>query len=99
MIAYNHIQERHLFHPAASTVKMISVAVPAGLRIGYVMASGDKTADAIQQLGATVDLLTPSDVAFGDLSRYSTIVLGIRAYEIRGDVRGSMSTRSSGSPA
>lgn len=88
VIAYNHIQERHLFHPAASTVKVINVAVPTGLRIGYVMGSGDKTAEAIQQLGATVELLTPSDVAFGDLSRFSTIVLGIRGYEIRGDVRG-----------
>ena len=88
VIAYNHIQERHLFHPAVSPVKVINVNLPANLRIGYVMGTGDKTNDAIQQLGATVDLLTPNDVAFGDLSKYSTIVLGIRAYEVRGDVRG-----------
>lgn len=88
VIAYNHIQERHLFHPAQSEVKTIDVNVPANLRIGYVMGTGDKTADAIEQLGATVEMLTPSDVAFGDLSRFSTIVLGIRAYEVRGDVRG-----------
>ena len=88
VIAYNHIQERHLFHPATSTVKVIDVNVPAGLRIGYIMGTGDQTAEAIRQLGATVELLTPSDVAFGDLSRFSTIVIGIRAYEVRGDVRG-----------
>lgn len=88
VIAYNHIQERHLFHPATSTVKIIDVNVPAGLKIGYVMGTGDETAEAIKQLGATVEMLTPGDVAFGDLSRFSTIVLGIRAYEVRGDVRG-----------
>jgi hypothetical protein len=88
VIAYNHIQERHLFHAAMSTVKIINVNIPANLRIGYVMGTGDETAEAIQQLGATVEMLTPSDVAFGDLSRFSTIVLGIRAYEVRGDVRG-----------
>lgn len=88
VIAYNHIQERHLFHPASSPVKVINVNLPANLRIGYVMGTGDKTNDAIEQLGATVDLLTPNDVAFGDLTKYSTIVLGIRAYEVRGDVRG-----------
>lgn len=87
VITYNHIQERHLLQPSTSTVKLIDVNVPAGLRIGYVMGTGDETAEAIQQLGATVDLLTPSDVAFGDLLKYSTIVLGIRAYEVRGDVR------------
>lgn len=88
VIAYNHIQERHLFHPATSTVKIIDVNLPASLRIGYVMGTGDETAEAIRQLGATVEMLTPSDVAFGDLTRFSTIVLGIRAYEVRGDVRG-----------
>lgn len=88
IIAYDHIQERHLLRPAESTVKLINVTVPAGLRVGYVMGPGDETAAAIEQLGATVDRLTPSDVAFSDLSRYTTIVLGIRAYEARADVRG-----------
>ncbi len=32
-------------------------------------------------------MLGPDEVAFGDLSRFSTIVLGIRAYEKRADVR------------
>ena len=32
-------------------------------------------------------MLDADDVAFGDLSRFSTIVLGIRAYEKRADVR------------
>lgn len=88
VIAYNHIQERHLFHDAASTVRVIEVNLPTPLRVGYIMGTGDETAEAIQQLGATVEMLTPSDVAFGDLSRFSTIVVGIRAYEVRGDVRG-----------
>jgi len=87
VIAYNHIQTRHLFHPAVSQVKMIDVAVPRNLQVGYVMGSGDEVADAIRQLGATVTMLSPEDVAFGDLSKYSTIVMGIRVYEKRPDVR------------
>lgn len=87
VIAYNHIQTRHLFHPAASKVKMIDVTLPANRQVGYVMGSGDEVADAIRQLGATVTMLSPEDIAFGDLSKYSTIVLGIRAYEKRPDVR------------
>jgi len=87
VIAYNHIQTRHLFHPAASQVKMIDVTLPPNRHVGYVMGSGDEVADAIRQLGATVTMLSPEDVAFGDLSKYTTIVLGIRAYEKRPDVR------------
>ena len=87
VIAYNHIQTRHLFHPAASKIKMIDVVVPANLQVGYVVGTGDDVPAAIRQLGATVTMLSPDDVAFGDLSKYSTIVLGIRAYEKRPDVR------------
>jgi len=87
VIAYNHIQTRHLFHPAASSIKMIDVVMPANLQVGYVMGTGDAVPEAIRQLGATVTMLSSDDIAFGDLSKYSTIVLGIRAYEKRPDLR------------
>jgi LmbE family N-acetylglucosaminyl deacetylase len=87
VIAYNHIQSRHLYHPATSAVKIINVSLPANVQVGYVMGTGDEVPEALQQLGANVTMLTPDDVAFGDLNRFSTIVLGIRAYEKRADVR------------
>jgi LmbE family N-acetylglucosaminyl deacetylase len=87
VIAYDHIEARHLYHPASSTVKVIEVSIPENLQVGYVMGTGDEVPDAIRQIGASVTMLTPDDVAFGDLSRFSTIVLGIRAYEARADVR------------
>jgi len=87
VIAYNHIQTRHLFHPAASKIKMIDVVVPPNRQVGYVMGTGDEVPAAIRQLGATVTMLSADDIAFGDLSKYSTIVLGIRAYEKRPDLR------------
>src|SRR5690606_7346977 len=52
-----------------------------------VMGSGDDVPAAIEQLGAKVTMLTPDDVAFADLSSFSTIVTGIRAYEKRPDLR------------
>lgn len=87
VIAYDHIQSRHLFDAAASHVKIVDVAVAPNLSIGYVMGSGDEVPAAIEQLGATVTMLGPDDVAFGDLSKFSTIVLGIRAHEKRPDLR------------
>jgi LmbE family N-acetylglucosaminyl deacetylase len=87
VIAYNHIQTRHLFHPATSKIKMIDVVMPENLQVGYVMGTGDEVPDAIRQLGATVTMLSADDIAFGNLSKYSTIVLGIRAYEKRPDLR------------
>jgi len=87
VIAYDHIQARHLFHPATSRVKVIDVTVAPNLSVAYVMGTGDEVPAAIAQLGVPLTMLSPDDVAFGDLSRFTTIVLGIRAYEKRPDVR------------
>ena len=43
--------------------------------------------DALRQLGLDVTLLTESDLAQGDLSRFDAIVAGVRAYNVRNDLR------------
>ena len=87
VIAYNHTQERHLFHPAASQIKTLDVAINADASIGYVMGAGDEVPAAIEMLGYDLTFLTPDDLAFGDLSKYSTIMTGIRAYQTRKDLK------------
>ena len=42
---------------------------------------GDNVAPMLQQLGIPVTLLNPADIPATDLSRFSTIVIGPRAYE------------------
>jgi LmbE family N-acetylglucosaminyl deacetylase len=89
VIAYDHIQERHLFHPASSRVEAFDVRVAPGVSVGYVMGSGDEVPEALRQIGASVTMLGPDEVAFGDLSRFTTIMLGVRAYAARPDLRSS----------
>jgi hypothetical protein len=55
--------------------------------VGYVTGTGDEVATAIEQLGLPVTLLGEADLASGDLSRFSTIVTGIRAFQVRADLR------------
>ena len=56
-------------------------------KIGYIMGAGDEMPDALRQLGLDVTLLSQSDLEQGDLSRFDAIVAGIRAYNVRPDVR------------
>ena len=63
---------------------MLDVRTAPNLDVGYVMGSGDEVAPFIEQLGARVEMLGPDALAWGDLSRYNTIVLGVRAYETPG---------------
>jgi hypothetical protein len=41
---------------------------------------GDELPDALHQLGVQTTVLSADELAFGALERYSTIVLGVRAY-------------------
>jgi hypothetical protein len=50
------------------------------------MGSGDRVFDAIRQMGFDVSMISESELAGGDLSKYDTIVVGIRAYQVRADV-------------
>jgi LmbE family N-acetylglucosaminyl deacetylase len=87
VIEYPHITRRHIFHEAAARVKTMEVRTASDLTVGYIMGVGDEVPAAIEQLGVRVELLDEDDLAWGDLSRYPTIVTGVRAYERRADLR------------
>jgi LmbE family N-acetylglucosaminyl deacetylase len=86
-IEYPHITRYHIYDPADTTLKVIDVRTPANLTVGYVMGTGDQVPPAIEQLGAHVQMLGVDDLAWGNLSRFDAIVLGVRAYERRDDLR------------
>jgi LmbE family N-acetylglucosaminyl deacetylase len=87
VIEYPHTQRRHRLVPADAVVKIIDVAVAPGLSVGYIMGVGDQVTAALQQLGVNLSLIDPDQLAWGDLSKYHTIVTGVRAYERRNDLR------------
>jgi LmbE family N-acetylglucosaminyl deacetylase len=87
VIEYPHIHRRHIYSEASLTIKALDVKLPAGLHVGYVMGVGDQVPPAIEQLGASVHMLSEQDLATGDLDRYDVIVTGVRAYERRTDLR------------
>ncbi|HSM59342.1 MAG TPA: PIG-L family deacetylase [Longimicrobiales bacterium] len=87
VIDYEHIEPAALYAPAEASVSVVSVRVADGLRVGYVMGTGDAGPEVIRQLGAQVTLLGPDRVRAGDFAGFDALVLGVRAYEAREDVR------------
>jgi hypothetical protein len=57
----------------------------APVRVGYIMGSGDTVPDAIKRLGLDVTMLGEKDLSTGDPSQFDTIVVGIRASQVRPD--------------
>ncbi|MEP7337533.1 MAG: PIG-L family deacetylase [Acidobacteriota bacterium] len=86
IISYPHIETHFIYRPARTKVEVFDAKVAANLKVGYVMGSGDDGPQALQQLGADVNIIGPAELASGDLSVYDTIVLGIRVYEVNEDV-------------
>jgi hypothetical protein len=86
LVDYPHIRRSALLPPARSRISVFPASLPTGLRVGYVMGSGDGGPDALRQMGAQVDLLGPEALKQGDLHGFDAVVLGIRAYETRPDL-------------
>lgn len=85
-IAYHHIETRYLFRPAEAEARVLDARV-APVRVGYVEGVGDEVAEAVAQLGVPLTFLDERALAEGDLSAFDTIVLGVRAYLARPDLR------------
>jgi len=73
--------------PASQRVSVVEVNVPSGLRVGYVAGAGDEIPTVLRQTGINVATISPQELATGDLRRFDTIVVGIRAYDTRPEVR------------
>jgi hypothetical protein len=91
VIEYPHIRRQHIYRAADATLKMIDVKTTPNLTVGYIVGVGDDVPPAIEQLGARVEMISSDDLAWGNLSRFPTIVTGVRAYEQRADLRANNS--------
>src|SRR5687767_14455515 len=87
VVEYPHTMRRHVLVDAAVAVKALDVRVRPNLTVGYVMGVGDEVPAALDQLGVKLSMITPDELAWGDLSRYDVIMTGVRAYERRADLR------------
>jgi len=82
-IGYTGLRPYNQYKPAELRTRKVDVKVAPGLRVGYVMGTGDTVPDAIEALGITPHLLTNEDLATADLSQWNVLVIGIRAYSVR----------------
>ena len=77
----------YYYRPASLDVSAVHVNVPQQLRVGYIMGAGDEIPASLKQLGINLETIAPSELATMDLSRFHTLILGIRAYDVSTDVR------------
>jgi LmbE family N-acetylglucosaminyl deacetylase len=82
-VGYAGLRPYNQYKPAQLKTRKVDVKLAPGLRIGYVMGTGDLVPEAIEELGATPHLLSAPELESSDLSAWNVIVIGIRAYSSR----------------
>ena len=76
----------YYYQPAQQRVSIVDVKAPHDLKVGYIMGAGDDIPTVLQQVGMDVTMIPAEKIATEDLSKFGTIVLGIRAYDTQKDV-------------
>ena len=82
-IGYPGITPYPQYRTAAYRTTGVDVKVAPALKVAYIMGTGEDVPRSLRDIGVRVTLLTPADVAQGDLSAFDCIVLGIRTYAAR----------------
>jgi len=82
-VGYPGLRPYNQYREATLMTREVNVKVAPGLRVGYIMGTGDMVPEAIRELGVEPHLITDDELASGDLSQWNVIVVGIRAYSTR----------------
>ncbi len=85
-IGYSGLRPYNLYKDAILRTRRIDARIQSGLKIGYVMGTGDHVPEALEAMGAKAHLLSETELRTGDLSQWQTIMIGIRAYSVRNEL-------------
>lgn len=78
-IEYDHIPYQFILGEAEAGLVNINLK-KTGTNIGYIPGAGDDVATCLKQIGYNVTLLTDELLTGSNLSEYSSIITGVRAY-------------------
>lgn len=84
---YPGLRPYYLYRAANYQTSGVDVKVAPGLKVAYIMGSGDDVPASLTHLGINVSFLGQPDLATGDLNKYDAILLGVRTYAARDDLR------------
>jgi len=91
LTGYPGLRPYPYYRPSTYKVVGVDVAMAPGLKIAFLPGTGDDVPKALDNLAQKARILATSDLTAGDLSEYDAIVLGVRAYAVREDLKAANS--------
>lgn len=86
-IDYPHIDPQRIYRPSTLAINAVDIALPPRLNVAYIPGVGDNVAPVLQQLGVPLTIIDPDDIPQTDLSKFTAIVVGPRAYQASGSLQ------------
>ena len=87
LVGYTGVRPYPLYRPAEYKAVGVDVKTAPGLRVAFFPGTGDDVPQALEDLGLDPQIIGAGDLQSGDLSRFDAIVLGVRAYAVRPELR------------
>jgi LmbE family N-acetylglucosaminyl deacetylase len=87
LVGYTGSRRYPYYRSATYRAVGMNVKTAPNLRVGFLPGTGDDVPQALANLGASVRILSSADLQFGNLSDYDSIILGVRAYAVRSELR------------
>ncbi|MBN9662011.1 MAG: PIG-L family deacetylase [Acidobacteria bacterium] len=87
LTGYAGLRPYFLYRAATYRTSGVDVRTAPELKVAYVMGSGDEVPASLEHLGVKVTSLPAAEVVSGDLNRFDVILLGVRAYAARPELR------------
>lgn len=87
LVGYSGARPYPYYRPAQYKAVGVNVTTAPGLRIGFFPGTGDDVPQALEDLGLHPQILSAGDLQSGKLSQFDAIVLGVRAYAVRPELR------------
>ena len=79
-ISYPHIQPQTVLPEASAKILKLNFQKKTVKKIAYIMGSGDKIPELLNDLGFIVDVFTKEPITTELLQSYDVVIAGIRAY-------------------
>jgi len=86
-VGYSGLRPYNLYRPAIFHTTGVNVKVAPDLNVGYIVGAGDELPQSLENLGIQVHFLSAEDLASGNLSKFDAIVMGVRTYAVREDLK------------
>ncbi|MEG1021453.1 MAG: PIG-L family deacetylase [Myroides sp.] len=86
-VDYSHIPVNYYTKPSETKIVSFNKSVLKKSKIGYIVGAGDEIPQVLKDVGYNVDFINLETVKAEELSKYETIIVGIRAFNTESSLK------------